>query len=201
MEIDELTQRVLHQKRMEELESKPAAPYDPSEGMTTMEELRNYIRFLYGQYMEEKEQNRQQQAAMQESLDEMARQLKEANATARLESDERRKMWQQFEKMTDELKEANDKVLRLTRELQTARSSLLACSEGLKNERLGVLNSEHFGTSKSLKGTGKNKVVKGKNDGRDDKGGKASVNNAGNQPQSSETPGRCKDQVAAERRL
>ena len=51
MEIDELTQRVLHQKRMEELEKKPAAPYDPSEGMTTMEELRNYIRFLYGQYM------------------------------------------------------------------------------------------------------------------------------------------------------
>ena len=100
MEIDELTQRVLHQKRMEELESKPAAPYDPSEGMTTMEELRGYIRFLYGQYMEEKEQNRQQQAAMQESLDEMARQLKEANATARLESDERSKMWQQFEKMT-----------------------------------------------------------------------------------------------------
>ena len=50
MEIDELTQRVLHQKRMEELESKPAAPYDPSEGMTTMEELRGYIRFLYGQY-------------------------------------------------------------------------------------------------------------------------------------------------------
>ena len=84
MEIDELTQRVLHQKRMEELESKPAAPYDPSEGMTTMEELRGYIRFLYGQYMEEKEQNRQQQAAMQESLDEMARQLKEANDTARL---------------------------------------------------------------------------------------------------------------------
>jgi hypothetical protein len=57
MEIDELTQRVLHQKRMEELELKPAAPYDPSEGMTTMEELRGYIRFLYGQYMEEKEQN------------------------------------------------------------------------------------------------------------------------------------------------
>ena len=175
MEIDELTQRVLHQKRMEELESKPAAPYDPSEGMTTMEELRGYIRFLYGQYMEEKEQNRQQQAAMQESLDEMARQLKEANATARLESDERRKMWQQFEKMTGELKEANDKVLKLTRELQTA------------NERLGVLNSEHFGTSKSLKGSGKNKMTKGKNDGRDDMGGKASVNNSGSQPQPSET--------------
>ena len=40
---------------MEELESKPAAPYAPSEGMTTMEELRSYIRFLYGQYMEEKQ--------------------------------------------------------------------------------------------------------------------------------------------------
>ena len=65
MEIDELPQRVFHQKCMEELESKPVAPYDPSEGMTTMEELRGYIRFLYGQYMEEKEQNRQQQAAMQ----------------------------------------------------------------------------------------------------------------------------------------
>ena len=147
MEIDELTQRVLHQKRMEELESKPAAPYDPSEGMTTMEELRGYIRFLYGQYMEEKEQNRQQQASMQESLYEMARQLKEAN----------------------------EKVLKLTRELQTA------------NDRLGVLNSEHFGTSKSLKGTGKNKVTKGKNDGRDDMGGKASVNNGGGQPQPTET--------------
>ena len=44
MEIDELTQRVLHQKRMEELESKPAAPYDPSEGMTTMEEASTWRR-------------------------------------------------------------------------------------------------------------------------------------------------------------
>ena len=36
------------------------------------------------------------------------------------------------------------RCFKLTRELQTA------------NERLGVLNSEHFGTSKSLKGSGKN---------------------------------------------
>ena len=39
-----------------------------------------------------------------------------------------------------------------------------------------MLNSEHFGTSKSLKGTGKNKLTKGKNNGRDNMGGKASVN-------------------------
>ena len=38
MEIDELTQRVLHQKRMEELESKPATPYDPSEGSANKRE-------------------------------------------------------------------------------------------------------------------------------------------------------------------
>ena len=56
------------------------------------------------------------------------------------------------------------RCFKLTRELQTA------------NERLGVLNSEHFGTSKSLKGSGKNKPTKGKNDGRDNMGGKASVN-------------------------
>lgn len=38
-----------------------------------------------------------QQLAMQGSLDEMSRQLKEANATASLELDERRKRWLQFE--------------------------------------------------------------------------------------------------------
>lgn len=45
-------------KDLERQESKPAAPYDPSEGMNESE-LRNFVRFLYGQVTEKDKTNQE----------------------------------------------------------------------------------------------------------------------------------------------
>ena len=47
MNQDELQERILMFNHLEQQESKPAAPYDPSEGMNEPE-LRDFVRFLYG---------------------------------------------------------------------------------------------------------------------------------------------------------
>ena len=51
MNLDELASRVNNTRQLERLEERPAAPFDPSEGMG-VEEMRSYIRFLYGQVQE-----------------------------------------------------------------------------------------------------------------------------------------------------
>lgn len=46
MNQEELQDRILMLNHLEQQEVKPAAPYDPSDGMNESE-LRNYVRFLY----------------------------------------------------------------------------------------------------------------------------------------------------------
>jgi chromosome segregation ATPase len=48
MNQEELQDRILMLNHLEQQEVKPAAPYDPSDGMNESE-LRNYVRFLYEQ--------------------------------------------------------------------------------------------------------------------------------------------------------
>ena len=48
MNQEELQNRILMLNHLEQQEVKPAAPYDPSDGMNESE-LRNYVRFLYEQ--------------------------------------------------------------------------------------------------------------------------------------------------------
>jgi len=47
----ELQDRILMLNHLEQQEIKPVAPYDSSEGMNESE-LRNFVRFLYGQVNE-----------------------------------------------------------------------------------------------------------------------------------------------------
>lgn len=51
MNQDELQERILMFNHLEQQEAKPAVPYDPSDGMNESE-LRNFVRFLYGQVNE-----------------------------------------------------------------------------------------------------------------------------------------------------
>ena len=58
MELDEIANRIRNISQLERLEQQPAAPYDPAEAMENLEEAKNYIRFLYAQLMEHKEEYR-----------------------------------------------------------------------------------------------------------------------------------------------
>ena len=51
MNQDELSQRIINRGRLEQLEQKPATPYDPCNGMV-YSEVRNYARFLFSQIQE-----------------------------------------------------------------------------------------------------------------------------------------------------
>lgn len=71
MNQDELQERILMFNHLERQEAKPAAPYDPSEGMNEPE-LRNFVRFLYGQVNEKDKVN-------QEILDELRKMRQDYN--------------------------------------------------------------------------------------------------------------------------
>ena len=58
MNQDELQERILMFNHLEQQESKPAAPYDPSKGMNESE-LRNFVRFLYSQVNEKNRANQE----------------------------------------------------------------------------------------------------------------------------------------------
>ena len=58
MTQDELQERILMFNHLEQQELRPAAPYDPSEGMNEPE-LKNFVRFLYGQVNEKDKINQE----------------------------------------------------------------------------------------------------------------------------------------------
>ena len=137
MTIDEIADRIKNQRHLEQLEQKPATPYNPSDAMDNLEEAKQYIRFLYAQVQDYKETMKR----MQDSLDEIKAELKvareTANAelkvaretakaelkvareTAKAESESKAKLMESFVALTGELKDANTKILKLTRQLET----------------------------------------------------------------------------------
>ena len=74
MTIDEIADRIKNQRHLEQLEQKPATPYNPSDAMDNLEEAKQYIRFLYAQVQDYKETMKR----MQDSLDEIKAELKVA---------------------------------------------------------------------------------------------------------------------------
>ena len=104
--------------------------------MENLEEAKNYIRFLYAQLMEQKEANRR----MQDTLDEIKEEQKESRKLAKAQSDQIAKLLETIATRARDLKDANTKILELTR-----------TSEKLR-DRLNTANKEHYGTSKSRKG-------------------------------------------------
>lgn len=129
MNQDELQDRILMFNHLEGQEMKPASPYDPSEGMNKSE-LRNFVRFLYGQVTEKDK-------AIQEVLEELRGMRRDySDLSSRFDS-----LTRQFEK-----------VLLENRDLK---------------EQLGVLKSDHYGSSKSRKGIVRNRRSSGKHDGPD----------------------------------
>lgn len=152
MELIEIAERIKNIRQIGELEAKPASQFDAASGMETLEEAKNYIRFLYAQVQELKERD----VYMRTALDEIKTELKEAREIAKSEQESRAKLMESFVSLTGDLKDANTKIVELTRQLET------------KSDRLKVANKNQYGTSKSQKGIAKKREPEGKNDGRDD---------------------------------
>lgn len=146
MDQEELHTRILMRDYLErqELKASPAST-DPCADMEP-DEMRRYVRFLLGQLEEKQEQ-------MNRVLDD----LSELKAALK----DQGKLLDRMAGLTDELAE----LRKVNGELSRSNKKL--------EERLGVVNNDHYNTSKSRKGIDKDKLVQGKNDDRSDFDGTA----------------------------
>lgn len=146
MNQEELHTRILMRDYLErqELKASPAA-IDPCADMEP-DEMRRYIHFLLDQ-LEEK------QIQMNRVLDDLSA-LKAA--------------LKDQGKLLDRMVALSDELVQLRKV-----NAELARSNKKLEERLGVVNNDHYNTSKSRKGIDKDKPVKGKNDDRRDFDGTA----------------------------
>ena len=148
MNQDELQDRILMRNHLEQQEVKPAAPYDPSEGMNDSE-VRDFVRFLYSQINEKDKAN-------QEILSELRGLRQDYKESDRRHTDERRELLSKIDSLTQELEKMNLE------------------NRTLKEEN-GVLKSELYNSSKSRKGIEKNRRPQGKHDDHDSRDNETSL--------------------------
>ena len=120
--------------------------------METVEELKGYVRYLYGLLQEKNEELSQ----MKSDVSEMKEELKAANRRADEEKAERMRLFGRLESFMDEQKSAADEVRALKRKLETAEN------------RLAMANQALYGGSKTCNGRYSGQKSEGANDGRDD---------------------------------
>ena len=120
--------------------------------METVEELRDYVRYLYGLLQEKNEELSQ----MKSDVSEMKEELKAANRRADEEKAERMKLFGRLESFMDEQKSAAEEVRVLKRKLETAEN------------RLAMANQALYGGSKTCNDRYSGQKSGGVNDGRDD---------------------------------
>ena len=128
MDQEELQDRILMLNHLEQQEVKPAAPYDPSDGMNESE-LRNYVRFLYEQVNAKDKSN-------QELLEELRGMRKDyQELLSRIDS-----LTQQLEKINLENRDLKEQNGILKSELYNSSKS----RKGIKkNQRTKGKNHEH----------------------------------------------------------
>ena len=128
MDQEELQDRILMLNHLEQQEVKPAAPYDPSDGMNESE-LRNYVRFLYKQVNAKDKSN-------QELLEELRGMRKDyQELLSRIDS-----LTQQLEKINLENRDLKEQNGILKSELYNSSKS----RKGIKkNQRTKGKNHDH----------------------------------------------------------
>jgi hypothetical protein len=143
MELNELQEQILNMQELEKMQSKPAAAYDPSEGMSE-DELRSFVRFLFGK------------------LTAMTTTLEQLLASQKASEEERRRLMSQIESLQKQLQTITEKFSEVCRQnLQIIRQ------RDKFTEELTILKADHFGSSKSRKMKAKPEVA-GRNDARPD---------------------------------
>lgn len=166
METEELIEHILRQKHLEEMMNRPEKEHTPLEGMDN-EQIKRFALFLF----EENQKKSRQLDEMIARLDEIGKDLKEAN--------------RKIDSLTDALLKANSKAEKAAIEckLRDKEYKKLEKKHNALVERLSLMNNQTYASSKSLKGIDRKKVVKGKHDDKDDFDGTPTAP-AGEVPQS-----------------
>jgi ElaB/YqjD/DUF883 family membrane-anchored ribosome-binding protein len=90
MELNELQEQILNMQELERMQSKPAAAYDSSEGMSE-DELRSFVRFLFGK------------------VTTMTTALEQLLASQKASEEERRRLMSQIESLQKQLQTITEK--------------------------------------------------------------------------------------------
>ena len=125
MELEEIANRINNIRRLEELEQKPALPYDPADSMETLDEAKDFIRFLYAQVQEK---NSREEMLMQEIAS-----LKELVSQKEKDTETINRFLANIERLMHELSEARAEISRLV----SVNSSLIEQNRVLKKHRYG----------------------------------------------------------------
>ena len=151
MELEELIENTLRRKHLEEMMGRPEKEHTPLEGMDN-EQIKRFALFLF----EENQNKSKQLDEMIARLDEIGKDLKEAN--------------RKIDSLTDELLKANSKAEKaaIKYKLRDKEYKKLEKKHNALVERLSLMNAQTYASSKSLKGIERKKVLKGKHDDKDD---------------------------------
>ena len=152
MTEDELIREIQLKQQLSELDGSRVSEYDPSDGMETVEELKQYVRFLYASLQEKDRENLQ----MKNDMSEIKEELRAANRRADEEAAGRKRLFDKLERFMDEQKSATDEVEKLKRKLETAEN------------RLALANAALYNGSKTCSDKYSGQKNEGINDGRDD---------------------------------
>ena len=135
MELEELIENTLRRKHLEEMMDRPEKEHTPLEGMDN-EQIKRFTLFLF----EENQNKSKQLDEMIARLDEIGKDLKEAN--------------RKIASLTDELLKANSKAEKAAIEykLRDKEYKKLEKKHNALVERLSLMNAQTYASSKSLKG-------------------------------------------------
>lgn len=151
MELEELIENTLRRKHLEEMMDRPEKEHTPIEGMDN-EQIKRFAMFLF----EENQNKGKQLDEMIARLDEIGKDLKDVK--------------RENGSLLKALLEANSKAEKAAIEYkqQLKEYKKLEKKHNALVERLSLMNTQTYASSKSLKGIERKKTVKGKHDDKDD---------------------------------
>ena len=151
MELEELIENTLRRKHLEEMMNRPEKEHTPLEGMDN-EQIKRFALFLF----EENQNKSRQLDEMIARLDEIGKDLKEAN--------------RKIDSLTDALLKANSKAEKAVLEYKLRNKEYKALEKKYNAliERLSLMNNQTYASSKSIKGIERKNVLKGNHDDKDD---------------------------------
>ena len=150
MELEELIGNTLRRKHLEEMMNRPEKEHAPLEGMDN-EQIKRFALFLF----EENQKKSRQLDEMIARLDEIGKDLKEVK--------------RENASLLKALLEANSNAEKVVLEykLRDKEYRKLEKKHNALVERLSLMNTQTYVSSKSLKGIDRKRVVKGKHDDKD----------------------------------
>ena len=151
MELEELIENTLRRKHLEEMMGRPEKEHTPLEGMDN-EQIKRFALFLF----EENQNKSKQLDEMIARLDEIGKDLKEVK--------------RENASLLKALLKANSNAEKVVLEykMQLKEYKKLEKKHNALVERLSLMNTQTYASSKSLKGIDRKKTVKGKHDDKDD---------------------------------